>query len=84
MILDATAESKNSSISIGTHHYVQLSESKELEEYDCDKLDSVELLLPAGASVPASCEIAWKEKCRNLKFVLNAYGQTEAGILTLH
>ena len=84
LILDAIAESKNKSISLGTHHYVQLSESKELEDYDSDLLDSVELLIPAGAAVPAICEINWKKKCRNLKTVLNGYGQTEAGILTLN
>ena len=84
MILDATAESGNKSISLGTHHYVQLSESKELEEYDSDKLANLELLMPAGAAVPASCEIGWKAKCRNLKTVINGYGQTEAGILTLN
>ena len=83
MILDATAESGNKSITLGTHHYVQLSESKELEEYDSEKLDKLELLAPAGAAVPASCEIAWKAKCRNLKTVINGYGQTEAGIMTI-
>ena len=84
MILDAMAQSKNKSVSIGTHHYVQLSESKELEEYPSEELDQVEMLIPAGAAVPEICEIAWKEKCPNLKVIVNGYGQTEAGILTVN
>ena len=84
MILDAIAESKNKSLTLGTHHYVQLSESKELEEYSSGKLDQLEMLIPAGAAVPESCEILWKAKCRNLKAIMNGYGQTEAGILTIN
>ena len=84
MILDAMAESQNKIVSVGTHHYVQLSASKELEEYPSDKLSQLELLAPIGAKVPANCEIAWKRKCKNLKAFLNTYGQTETGMLTIN
>ena len=81
-ILDAIRESKCGSISIGTHHYVWLSEAEELKNADPEDFDIVEVVSPVGAAVPSQCEIPFKAKFRNLKYVLNVYGMTELGFVT--
>jgi len=83
MILDAMAEAKCNQCSIGTHHYVQMSTSDEFLNYDSDKLSYMQTLLPAGAAVPEACAETWFKKMPNLKFILNAYGQSEMGIMCL-
>ncbi len=65
---------------LGTHHYVQLAESDILAKTNPEDLSSLEMVLPAGAAVPASCEDKWKAKCPNLQAVANGYGQTESGV----
>ncbi len=54
-------------IALGTHHYVQLAESDILRQSDPEEFDSVEMIVPAGAAVPQSCQAKFKEKMRNLK-----------------
>ena len=41
------------------------------------------MILPAGAAVPQSCQAKFKTKMRNLKTIINAYGQTECGLVTM-
>lgn len=81
-LLNTLTEIKPSAVAMGTHHYVQLAESDELQLVDPEDLESVKLLLPAGAAVPSSCELAIKAKMKNLEGVLNSYGQTESGVIT--
>ena len=83
-IIEAIYESQCATISVGTHHYVQLSESDVLKNADPKKLESIELLFPAGAAVPSSCEEIYKAKMKNLKFVMNGYGMSEVGVLTIN
>jgi len=64
-------------IFMGTHYYVQLTESKVFLESNPSDLDSVELVMPTGAAVPEHYRMAYMKHMRNLKVVLNAYGATE-------
>ncbi|XP_059093403.1 luciferin 4-monooxygenase-like isoform X1 [Tigriopus californicus] len=82
-LLNAIISAKPKSITIGTHHYVQLAESELLANTNPEDLASLEYIAPAGAAVPSSCEESYRQKCPNLKGVLNIYGQTEGGLLTL-
>jgi len=77
-------EQKPRQVTLGTHHYVELAESRMLAEADEEALGSLELLTPAGAAVPRSCEAKWKAKCKNLTTILNVYGQSEVGIVTMN
>ncbi len=54
-------------MTLGTHHYVQLSESDLLKNTNPEDLESIELILPAGAAVPQSCGDIYREKMKNLK-----------------
>ena len=58
---------KPSSVTIGTHHYVQMAESNFLQGIKPEKLKSVKLLLPVGAAVPFSCEEILMKKFIGLK-----------------
>ncbi len=82
VLLNTILEVKPASIAIGTHHYVQLAESDILQQTDPEGLDSVKLIMPAGAAVPSSCETLIRMKFRNVMAVLNVYGQTECGLIT--
>ena len=64
---------------MGSHHYVQVSE----ENTDPAMLDSVKIIKPTGASVPAVCTDKLKSKFPMCVFYVNLYGQTESGIVIL-
>ena len=81
-ILDGIVQTKPRQIGLGVHHFVQLSESGLLEEVDDEKFDSVELIAPTGSAVPASTEVIYRKKCRNLQGCINVYAQTESGMCT--
>ena len=66
-LLRAFKEAKPKQATIGTHHYVQLAESKILADADPEDLKALELIAPAGAAVPSSCEKKWMEKFTSLK-----------------
>lgn len=70
-------------MALGTHHYVQISESEMLKNANPDDFDSLEWILPAGAAVPQSCQAKYKEKMKNLKLIINGYGQSEMGVITM-
>lgn len=82
-LLNTIITAKPKSITVGTHHYVQLAESELLANANPEDLASLEYIAPAGAAVPPSCAALYHKKCPNLKGVLNVYGQTEGGILTM-
>ena len=83
LILDSIAEADSKSCSLGTHHYVQMSTSEELKNYDPKKLSNLEMLFPAGAAVPEACEKLYLEKFPSLKHIMNGYGQSEIGLITV-
>lgn len=77
-------EIKATAIAVGTHHYVQMSEAKDIwEKYDPTDFENTSIIFPAGAAVPASCEISLRKYFPNLKGVMNGYGQTESGLVIL-
>lgn len=82
ILLDTIVEVKPSTIALGTHHYVQMAESDVLQQVDPQDLESVKLLMPAGAAVPSSCEVKIRAKFKSLMGVLNVYGQTECGLVS--
>ena len=82
LLVKVIKEVKPSSVCLGAHYYVQLAESELLDQVDPNDLDSIKLLLPAGSAVPSSCEKSILKKFRNLQGILNAYGQTESGIVS--
>lgn len=81
VLLNTIIEVRPATVALGAHHYVQLAESNILANANPADLDSVNMLFPAGSAVPSSCEDLMKQKFRNLKGVLNGYGQTESGIV---
>lgn len=81
ILLNTIIEVKPSTVALGAHHYVQLAESEILATANSADLESVNMLFPAGSAVPSSCEELLKRKFPNLKGVLNAYGQTESGLV---
>jgi hypothetical protein len=66
LLLDTIREVKPRGVALGTHHYVQLSESEILKEANPEDLSEVKLLMPSGAAVPSSCEQAIRQKFKNL------------------
>lgn len=83
LAIQTIVETQCSTLILLYHHYVQLSDAKEILDAKADDLGSVELVMPAGAAVPASCEERLKSKMKNLKFVTNCYGSTETGLVTI-
>ena len=84
MILDAVAESQANALYFGTHHFVQLSKSHELREYDADRLSSLQYLIPTGATIPEACIDNFRDKLPNFVGVWNGYGLTETGMLLVN
>ena len=82
LLVNVIKEVKPSCVSLGAHYYVQLAESELLDQVDPKDLDSIKLLCPAGSAVPSSCGINILKKFRNLEGVMNAYGQTEYGLVS--
>jgi hypothetical protein len=68
--MDTIREVKPRGVALGTHHYVQLSESKILKEVNPEDLSEVKLLMPAGAAVPSSCEQAIRKTFKNLQVAI--------------
>ena len=83
LLLDVLREVKPNSADLGAHHYVQLAESDILEQVDPADLDTIQFLCPAGSAVPSSLQLRLKKKFKNLEGVMNCYGQTEAGIVSI-
>ena len=83
LLLDVIREVKPNSADLGAHHYVQLAESDILDQVDPSELDTVQFLCPAGSAVPSSLQLRIKKKFRNLEGVMNCYGQTEAGLVSI-
>ena len=81
-MVNVIKEVKPSTVALGAHHYVQLAESDILDQVDPNDLDSIKKLAPTGSAVPSSCEKRILKKFRNLQGILNAYGQTESGIVS--
>ena len=55
------------SMTMGSHHYVQLCQSPLLELINPEDFKSVKIIFPAGASVPQQCEEVIREKFHNLQ-----------------
>ena len=75
-------ETKPSMVLLGSHHYVQLS------EFNIDKsqvfpheLKSVKGIVPLGAAVPSSCRDNLRKIFPLALFIVEGYGQTEAGVM---
>ena len=64
-------------LALGSHHYVQLSESPDLlaSGFRGD-LDSVKLMIPSGAAVPDSCRIKIMKSFIALKVILRQINTT--------
>lgn len=75
-------ESNCVSIQLGSHQYVGLAESEDLQAFDSEKLAGVLRLIPVGTSVPSTCGKVLQAKFPNLQQLMNVYGQTETGMLT--
>ncbi len=54
-------------ITVGPHHYVELSESEALQKMDAKLLDSIKAMMPIGAAEPKICETNLKARFTNLK-----------------
>ena len=67
ILVDTIIEVKPSSVALGAHHYVQLSNCQILEQVDPMDLDSIKMFIPVGSAVPSSCKQALKAKFRNLE-----------------
>ena len=65
--IDTIARVKPSFMAIGTHHYVQMSESAYLAAKDPLDFDSVKYMVPTGAAVPSSCKKKVMERFPSLK-----------------
>ena len=83
LLVDVLQEVKPNSVNLGVHHYAQLAESDILEQVDPADLDTIQFLCPAGSAVPSSLQLRLKKKFKNLEGVMNCYGQTEAGIVSI-
>lgn len=82
-IYKAVERFQPTTLRLGTHHYVQMSEkSPEELEVPLEALRSVELVAPFGAAVPRSCEDQLKNTFPSLKGVMNIYGQTEMCVVS--
>ena len=81
-MLRCMAESKCVSMQMGSHQYVGLAESEELQAFDSKKLAGVMRLIPVGTTVPSSCSKVLQAKFPNLDQLMNCYGQTETGLMT--
>lgn len=68
-LLNTIITAKPKSITVGTHHYVQLAESELLANANPEDLASLEYIAPAGAAVPPSCAALYHKKCPNLKVI---------------
>ncbi|TRY63736.1 hypothetical protein TCAL_04290 [Tigriopus californicus] len=74
-LLNTIVSAKPKSITIGTHHYVQLAESELLANANPEDLASLEYIAPAGAAVPRSCAAFYHKMCPNLKVENIATGE---------
>ena len=83
-ILDAVHESQSKVLYLGTHHYVQLSKSKQFFDYDAEKLSSLQYIIPTGSTIPEACIESYKTKLPNFVSIWNGYGLTETGMLLVN
>ena len=83
ILLNAIKTARPDTVILGAHHYVQLSEYDVSKTVTMQDLDSVSKIFPAGSAVPSICEANLKRKFPSLIEVVNGYGQTEAGIISV-
>ena len=83
ILLNAIKTARPDTLILGAHHYVQLSEYDVSKSVTMQDLGSVSKIFPAGSAVPAICEANLKRKFPSLIEVVNGYGQTEAGIISV-
>jgi len=55
-LMETIKEVKPQTVILGTHHYLQLSESTLLQQTDPKDLESVKLMIPVGAAAPSCCQ----------------------------
>ena len=63
-LLNSIIEVKPAVVAMGTHYFVQLSESDFFAKCDPSELDSVKLIAPTGAAVPLASVNKIMEKFR--------------------
>lgn len=61
-LIDVVVQVQPHFIVFGTHHYVQMSESKYLAAKDPELFSSVKIICPMGAAVPTICETRLRER----------------------
>ncbi len=57
-------------ITVGPHHYIELSESESIEKMDPKLLDSIKAMMPVGAAEPEICETNLKARFTKLKVLM--------------
>jgi len=79
-IVRALEESNCVSIQMGSHQFVNLAESKELEHLDTTNMKNLARIIPVGTTVPKSCAHVLRTKFPGVE-IQNVYAQTESGFL---
>ena len=82
VLLLAIKEAQPEVIVLGPHLYVELSESDIFQVVSPQDVACITKIFPVGSAVPAICQSNLKKMFQNLSMVINAYGQTEAGMVT--
>ena len=78
VLLGRIKEFRPAVIIVGTHHYVQLSEfDLKTTDYKLSDFNSVRVIVPSGAAVPAICSTKLRKIFRMSAWYFNGYGQTE-------
>ena len=65
---------------MGSHQFVNLAESKELEHLDTTNMKNLARIIPVGTTVPKSCAQVLRTKFPGVE-IQNVYAQTESGFL---
>ena len=65
---------------MGSHQFVNLAESKELEHLDTTNMKNLARIIPVGTTVPKSCAHVLRTKFPGVE-IQNVYAQTESGFL---
>ena len=84
MILDGLSESESRVLYLGTHHYTELSNSKDLLDYDPEKLSTLQYIIPTGSCIADAYIEKYKKKLPNFIGIWNGYGLTETGMLLVN
>ena len=56
LLIETIKEVQPQTVILGTHHYLQLSESALLQQTDPKNVESVKLMIPVGAAAPSCCQ----------------------------